>query len=117
MARRNAPSRAELLALRNQGMTRDQMAAHYKVSLSVVKDWIRDANLPPPPPPKSRRIKKLDYSRGDSSSLDYVPSPFEQAKKILGDRLEERRGAGYFLDGKPIKAEVIFEAAGLSRDR
>ena len=48
MARRNAPSRAELLALRNEGMTRDEMAAHYKVSLSVVKDWIRDAKLPPP---------------------------------------------------------------------
>lgn len=57
--------------------------------------------------PKPIKMKKEFIDPNNGLSL------MERAKKVLGPRMTERVGFGYYLDGKPASAFVIAEAAGL----
>lgn len=109
------PTRDELVDLREkQGLTREQIAEHYDVSLATVRRWIRDLNVPRPS--KQVRYKQPTHLSRDGAiiaDLDDGLTVMERAQKILGDRLVEKRGYGYMLDGRPASSKAVVHAAGL----
>ena len=109
------PTREELIQLREDGgMTREQIATHYKVSLTTVRRWIKELKIPRPTK-QSRNQKATNLTRFGEivAEPDDGITIMEQAKNILGERLTERRGLGYFVDGKPVNTRAVIEAAGL----
>lgn len=111
------PTRIELINLReNRKLTREQIAEHYDVSLTTVRRWIKELNVPRP-------SKQVKYERfpGMTRTGEIVAEPddgftlLDKAKTLLGDRLIEKRGKGYFLDGRPCNVYKILEAAGVSK--
>lgn len=111
----NRPSNVELNALREAGLTRIQIAVKYDVPLSRVKRWLRELEIVPRATkvihskPKARvREKKQTNVFFDSESL------MEKAKKILGNRMGEKKHLGYILDGRPVSSWQILKAANLS---
>lgn len=109
------PTRDELIDLREkQGMTREQIAEHYDVSLATVRRWIRDLKVPRPS--KQVRYKQPTHLSRDGAIIaepDDGLTIMERAQKILGDRLKEKRGYGYMLDGRPTSSRAVVHAAGL----
>lgn len=102
------PHRAELMVLREERkLTRAEIAAHYEVSIASVRRWIKDLKIPRP--------KRRSPTRGKNDDEDYNDgfTVFEQARIILGVRVIERRGYGYYLDGSPADVAVIIGEAGL----
>lgn len=107
------PTRAELIELReDEGMTREQIADFYEVSLTTVRRWIKEFQIPrpskqndEPKPPRRKRAGTLEPDDGYTV--------MERAEEILGDRLTERPSIGYFLDGRPASSRIVVEAAGL----
>jgi len=112
---RPSPTRDELQRLRDSGLTREQLGEYftkkfgYKVGLPQIKRWISALGVKPAPQRPSRaRPKKREEPRiEDGYSL------IDIAAFRLGDRLTEKRGRGYYLDGRPASTAVILEAAGL----
>lgn len=109
------PTREELINLREtQGLTREQIAEHYEVSLTTVRRWIKELNVPRPS--KQVRYKEPSYL---SRTGEIIAEPddgitvTERAQNILGDRLREDRHRGYILDGRPVSSTVVVHAAGL----
>ena len=109
------PTRDDLINLREaKGMTREQIAEHYDVSLATVRRWIKELKVPRP----SKQVRYKEPSHLTRLG-EIVAEPddgltvMEKAKDILGDRLVEKRGLGYFLDGRPASSIKVVHAAGL----
>ena len=109
------PTREEIIDLREkQGLTREQIAEHYDVSLTTVRRWIKELNIPRP-------SKQVRYKEPSHLSLlgEIIADPddgmtiMERAFKILGDRLTEKRHVGYVLDGRHASSRAVIHAAGL----
>lgn len=104
------PSREELEELRDEGMTREQIADHYGVPLSRVKRWLKKQGF-------GRAERRIP---SEPTNLPAAELPFdtgmtimEKAKLILGNRLKEDRHLGYLLDGRVTSTDKIIEAARL----
>ena len=109
------PSREELINLREtQGMTREQIAEHYEVSLTTVRRWIKEMKVPrPTKQARQRRNKNISRIGEIIAEPDDGFTVMDRAKTILGDRLTERRKMGYYLDGRPVNTRGVIEGAGL----
>ncbi len=62
-------------------------------------------------PNLSNRLPREDFAI--CVSFDDRPPLMERCKEVLGDRMQEKRGKGFFLDGRPCNTDAIVEAAGL----
>lgn len=60
---------------------------------------------------KSMRLGREDYA--PVVPFDDRPPLMERCQEVLGDRLVEKRGQGYFLDRRPANVDQIVAAAGL----
>ena len=107
------PTKEELEALRDAGKTREQIAEIYGVSLSQVKRWISSRKVRKKIIRKDNESKPLVVTRHPSIIDDDGLPLMERAQRILGDRLTEKRGIGYRLDGRVCSIERVLEAAGL----
>jgi len=110
-----APTRDDLINLREtEGMTREQIAKHYNVSLTTVRRWIKDMNIPRPTK-QARNTHASHLTRFGEivAEPDDGITVMERAETILGARLTVRRGYGYYLDGKPANTEKVIRTAGL----
>lgn len=104
------PSREELTDLRDQGLNREEIAAHYDVTLSRVKRWLKKQGFNRP----ERRVL-VDPVNVPVADLpfDHGMTMIERAKAALGNRLAEDRHRGYLLDGRVTSSEKVIEAARL----
>jgi hypothetical protein len=100
------PSREDIIALREQGLNREEIASYYRVSLSRVKRWIRDLIIPVSP---KRQYYKRPVSNG---RVDDELTLIEQSRITLGKRMGQDY-RGYLLDGRPVRIDVLIRAAGL----
>jgi transposase len=111
------PNREKLIELRfTKGMTREDIADHFEVSIATVRRWIKDLNVPRPTRSKpSKRDKSLSPSGEIIAKLDPDEryTSLEVAQMRLGGRLIEVKGFGYYLDGRPARIDAILEAAGV----
>jgi transposase len=95
-------------------MTREQIAEFYGVSLTTVRRWIKELKIPRP----TKQARKQPH-RNITRFGEIIADPddgytlMERAEQILGDRLVEKRGYGYFLDGRPVHSTRVIHAAGL----
>lgn len=95
-------------------MTREQIKDYYGVSLTTVRRWIKELKVPRP----SKQARNTQ-SRHLTRFGEIVAEPddgltvMERATAILGSRLTEKRGMGYFLDGRPVSSAKVVAAAGL----
>jgi len=109
------PTRDEIIELREkQGLTREQIAEHYDVSLATVRRWIRDLKIPRPS--KQVQYKQPTHLSREGAIIsepDDGETIMEKAQRVLGDRMTEKRGYGYMLDGRPASTQVLVHAAGL----
>ena len=109
------PTREELIELREKkGMTREQIAEHYEVSLTTVRRWIKELKVPrPTKQARHQRNKNISRIGEIIAEPDDGMTIMERAQAILGDRLTEKRHMGYFLDGRPVNSRAVVHAAGL----
>ena len=89
------PDREEIIGLREQGMTREKIAEHYDVSITTVRRWIKQHNIPRPSK-QARRKRESHLSRNGEiiAPLQDERPILEQAQEILGDRFTEKRFVG-----------------------
>ena len=98
-------------------MTRQQIADKYGVTLAIVRRWIEVYDLAKGKVTAEQRY--LESNMGTRGEIivklphDYGITKMEKVKDILGNRLVEKRGSGFFLDGRPCKLERILREAGL----
>jgi len=111
----NTPTRDDLIWLReDEGMTREQIAEYYEVSLTTVRRWIKELKVPRPTKQARNQTRKPLTCFGGVVSDPYDGMTImECAAQILGPRLTERRGVGYILDGRPVSSRRVVESAGL----
>ena len=108
------PTRDELIDLREgKKLTREKIAEHYDVSLTTVRRWIKELDIPRPTRVKIKRPPHISRNGYIIAILDDGYTVIERALRILGPRALEKRGRGYFLDGMPVSSLVIVHAAGL----
>jgi transcriptional regulator with XRE-family HTH domain len=109
------PTREHLIFLREkEGLTREQIAKHYEVSLTTVRRWIKEMKVPrPTKQARQQQHKNLSRLGEIIADADDGLTVMDHAKAILGDRLTERRGQGYFVDERPVNSRRVIEAAGL----
>lgn len=109
------PTREEIIELREKGRTREQIAEHFDVSITTVRRWIKQYEIPRPSK-QARRQRESHLSRNGEiiARLEDDRPILERAQEILGDRFTEKRHLGYLLDGRPTHTDKIIEAAGLS---
>lgn len=112
------PTRDEIIELREKGYTREKIAEHFDVSITTVRRWIRQYDIPRPSK-QARRRRESHLSRNGEiiAPLEDGRTVLEQAIDILEERFEERRGRGYYLDGRPAHVSKIIEAAGLKEGK
>jgi transposase len=103
------PDREDIIALRKQGMNREDIAKYYGVALSRVKRWISDLDIPAPVAPRKPKHKPTD---GEDLGQDYGLTKVERAKQVLGSRMGQDY-RGYLLDGRPVRVDILIQAAGL----
>ena len=105
----NQPPRDLLIELRfDKGMTREQIAEHFKVSYATVRRWIKDLNVPrPKKKEKPPKLAHLTSSGEIIVDLRDSYNDFEKARKFFEGRLVERINYGYYLDGRPMGADLI----------
>lgn len=108
------PTREDIIHLREQGMTREKISEHFDVSITTVRRWIKQYEIPRPSK-QARRKRESHLSRNGEiiAPLRDDRSILEQAQDILGDRFQEKRHLGYTLDGRPANIDKIIAAAGL----
>jgi len=108
------PTREEIVALREQGLTREKIAEHFDVSITTIRRCIKQYRIPRPSK-QARRKRESHLSRNGEIIVHLKDdrSMLEQAQEILGDRFTEKRHIGYLLDGRPAHIDRIIEAAGL----
>jgi transposase len=108
-----APSREKLVSLRfDKGMTREDIAEHFDVSIATVRRWIKEMDVPRPSRRKRPKRPKNITSRGEivARTEDHY-NRLERALLTLGGRVVEFTGRGYYLDGLPVSAEEVVAAA------
>ncbi|WNL50673.1 transcriptional regulator [Ruegeria phage RpAliso] len=106
------PARDTLIDLRfERGMTREDIAEHYGVSIATVRRWIKDLDVPRPRRKKQKRSPNLAPNGAIIGDYDGGYSRFEKARIKLGARLIDRPGYGYYLDGRPATIDAIYAAA------
>ncbi len=99
------PDRDTLLALREQGLTREQIAETMGVSMTTVRKWIRELGVPRPPTRNKRDLSRT--SPGPTMRLDDGMTLLELAREMLGERFKDIRGRGYYIDGTPAHIDRI----------
>ena len=102
------PTRDKLVELRfDRGMTREDIAEHYGVSVTMVRRWIKKLEIPR----LSRRAKPkhLTSSGEIVAKADYGYTVIETAMMKLGGRMVERDGFGYYVDGTPAHVDRIID--------
>ena len=108
-----APNAEDLEALRDQGLTRQQIAEHYGVSLARVKRWIKQFDLPMKVKREEPVASPEPVTNPDGGkSFDEGLSLMDRCKNVLGRRMSEDH-RGYLLDGRPCSSMQIRRAAGL----
>ena len=103
-------TRDDLIYLQDEmRMSKEDIAVKYGRSLRTVVRWFREKKVPPA---QSRRPSKILTSAEACQylSMDGETS-LEKAQSILGGRLMERIGYGYYLDGKPCTISALLTAA------
>lgn len=112
------PTRKEMIVLREQGMTREDIAEHFDVGITTVRRWIKLLEIPRPTK-QARNKRESNISRIGEIIVPMRSemTVLEEAIEILGDRFEDRRHVGYFLDGRPTSADKIVQAAGVNHGR
>lgn len=103
------PPPDELQALRDSGLNREEIAAHYGVSLTTVKRWISIHKITKP----AKRAGKRKQEPRRRIAPDDGMTLIDKAKEVLGSRLKEDRYRGYLLDGRPVRTDAVIAAAGL----
>lgn len=103
------PPREEIVQLREDGYTREEIAEHYGVALSKVKRWLQKYGFGKvdrkPVVPVDVKAAELPFDTGLTM--------MERAKLILGTRLTEDRHLGYLLDGRVANTDRIIREARL----
>lgn len=112
MSQSPTPSREELIAHREAGQTREDMAALYGVPLSRVKRWIKDLDIPPPSSEPKEPLTKKRPAMGVPMDPEDGLTLLERAKVRLGTRVGHDY-RGYLLDGRPVRVDILIQAAGL----
>ena len=109
------PTRDNLIRLReDKGMTREQIADYYGVSLTTVRRWIKELKVPRPTKHARNQPSKLRALFGETiTDPDDGFTVMELAEQILGDRPVIKRHHGFVLDGRPVNTRTVVEAAGL----
>ncbi len=107
------PSRNDIIHLReDKGMTREQIAEHYDVSVGTVRRWIKDLNIPRPTRrSRPESLVNMTPSGGLIGRIDSGLTSLERAITILGSRFSEHRHKGYMLDGRPVNINVLLQEA------
>lgn len=110
------PTLEKMIELREkQGLTREEIAEHYGVSVTVVRRWIKDLGVPRRTrKTKTRRHKHLSSSGEIIAKPDSGLTTLDRAKIKLKERLVERRGYGYYLDGRPVSIFTVLQAVEMS---
>jgi hypothetical protein len=93
-------------------MTREGIAEYFNVSIATVRRWIKEMDVPRPTRrTRPKRPKHLTTSGGIIAKPGDGYNSLERAKMILGGRLIEKPGYGYYLDGRPAHIDDILKAA------
>jgi hypothetical protein len=98
------PEKEELRKLREKE-TREELADYYCVSVSTIRRWVRFYNL-------QRRRRETPKPLVPRPEKDSGITIIDKARRILGDRLVEKR-EGYVLDNRPVNTDDILRAARL----
>jgi len=107
------PTKEELTRLRESGLTREDLAAHYDVGVSTIRRWIKEKGVPRPTPnSRRRRMPHLSLNGEIIALADDGKTLLDKARMTLGARFSSHKD-GYHLDGKPANVSVIIHAAGL----
>jgi transcriptional regulator with XRE-family HTH domain len=107
------PSKEELEALRESGLTRQEIADRFKVSVSQVKRWISSLQVKKKIVRKPADAKPPKPSRGSYLPEDEGLTVMEKAKRNLGPRLTEKKGVGYLVDGRVTNTDEVLRLAGV----
>lgn len=111
------PTRADLMVLRfEHNMTRENIADLYGVSTATVRRWIRDLDIPRPRSRNNQGRKTAPIGEAIADADDGF-TVLEKAQLVLGARLLERPGFGYYLDGRPAHIDKILEVADQVRSQ
>jgi transposase len=109
------PEQSDLIELRfNKGMTREDIAEHYDVSIATVRRWIKELKVPRPTRAQpAKRNKNLSSSGEIIAKLSHEDgyTSIEVAHMRLQGRLIEHIGRGYFLDGRPAHIDAVLAAS------
>lgn len=108
------PSKEDLEVMRDRGDTRQEIADHYGVNISQVKRWIASLQVKKKIIRKPAEQKPPRPSRGSILPEDEGLTVIEKAKRILGPRLQEKKGIGYTVDGKVVNTDEVLRLAGVS---
>jgi len=103
------PSKEELQELRDEGLTRDEIAAIYETSTSQVKRWLADYKIV-----KTITQPNMNLIPAATENLNWDAGMpvMERCKFRLGERMTED-SRGYRLDGRPTSSKDLILAAGL----
>lgn len=122
---KTSPPKATIEALRTMGLTRQDIADQFGVSLPTVKAWIRKYGIAAPE--RKRKPKKDPFIGAavemgtllprDRRSQKIIPlgenvSLMDRCKQVLGKRMSEDH-RGYVLDGRPASSIQVANAAGI----
>lgn len=107
-----SPPREKIIDLRfEKGMTREDIAEYFDVSITTVRRWIKEMDIPRPTRrTRPKRPKHLTTTGEIVANLGDGYNDLERARTKLGGRVVEFRHRGYFLDGRPATAEEIIAA-------
>ena len=106
------PDRDEFVKKRQvEGLTRTKLAEHYGVTESVIRRWIRVLDVPRRPHGTASRRKKIKPKMRAIDTSDQFLTTTDKALDILDARVIERKGFGYYLDGRPASIDQILVAA------
>lgn len=108
------PTGAELRQMREAGMSRRQIAAHYGVTDQKVKSWLRRYGIPASGAPleANRNASRVSETQKAMDLDGHALSDLEKARQILGLRVGEDY-RGFLLDGTPVMVDVLLKAAGI----
>jgi transposase len=98
--------------MRQQGLSRDDIAAHYGVALSRVKRWIKQLDIPAVTNRSEEAMRKNRSPGANAVGDDFGLTLIERAKNTLGPRVSQDY-RGYLLDGRPVRVDILVRSAGL----
>ena len=105
-------TRDKLIELRfEHGMTREDIAEYFDVSIATVRRWIKEMDIPRPRSLKPKRHANMTASGEIIVPMGDTYTRMERAKIVLGGRLINRKGRGYYLDGRPADVDTILTTA------